>query len=189
MNRPYETEIVTETREVAVNAIPKQRHIRPLPITLEEIDCQWLTAALRSQAPDITVKDFAIADINRGTCTKIRLQLHMDDAGKRALTVAGNACDADDLARVRRERRRRQPGAAVRIGHRHVVEHQQRRARRARSHARPRRSTQRRAATRSHRIAATPRAPRGRGAVPAGCRPDSGGGSPSPVGRHPDGRR
>ena len=55
-----------------------------------------------------------------------------DDAGKRALPVAGNARDADDLARVRRERGRRQPGAAVRIGHRHVVEHQQRRARRAR---------------------------------------------------------
>ena len=67
-----------------MNAILKQRHIRPLPISIDEIDREWLTAALRSQAPDVTVKDFSIVDINRGTCTKIRLRLNMDDAGKRA---------------------------------------------------------------------------------------------------------
>src|SRR5262249_13817085 len=49
-----------------------------------EIDCDWLTAALRTRAPDVTVNDFSIVDINRGTCTKIRLRLDMDEAGRRA---------------------------------------------------------------------------------------------------------
>ena len=59
------------------------RH-RPLPITVEEITRDWLTAALRTRTPDVTVRDFEVVDVNRGTCTKIRLRLSLDEAGKRA---------------------------------------------------------------------------------------------------------
>ena len=58
--------------------------VRPLPITIEEITCEWLTAALRCKAPDVTVRAVEVVDIIHGTCTKIRLRLEMDQAGKRA---------------------------------------------------------------------------------------------------------
>lgn len=57
---------------------------RPLPITIEEITRDWLTAALRTKKPDVTVRDFQIVDVIRSTTTKIRLRLDLDDAGKRA---------------------------------------------------------------------------------------------------------
>lgn len=57
---------------------------RPLPLTLEEITPEWLTRALRTRAPDVTVRDVEVADIIRGTCTKIRLRLDLDQAGKDA---------------------------------------------------------------------------------------------------------
>ena len=56
----------------------------PLPITIDEITSDWLTAALRVKAPGVTVRNFEIADMNRGTCTKIRLKLDMDEAGRKA---------------------------------------------------------------------------------------------------------
>ena len=33
---------------------------RPLPVTIEEIDRDWLNAALGSRAPDLKVRDFEI---------------------------------------------------------------------------------------------------------------------------------
>jgi hypothetical protein len=57
---------------------------RPLPVTIDEIDCGWLTRALRVNAPGATVRNFEIVDMIRGTCTKIRLRLEMDDTGRRA---------------------------------------------------------------------------------------------------------
>jgi len=56
----------------------------PLPLTLDEIDAGWLTAALRENAPGVTVRDFEIADLIRGTCTKARLRLDLDEAGRTA---------------------------------------------------------------------------------------------------------
>lgn len=56
----------------------------PLPLTLEELTPAWLTAALRDKAPGVTVREVEIADIIRGTCTKIRLRLDMDQAGREA---------------------------------------------------------------------------------------------------------
>jgi hypothetical protein len=53
-------------------------------MTLEEIDRDWLTAALRTRAPDVTVRDFSIVNVINGTCTKVRLRLAMDEAGQRA---------------------------------------------------------------------------------------------------------
>lgn len=57
---------------------------RPLPVTIEEITPEWLTAALRAQVPDVTVKGCEIVDMIRGTCTKIRLRLDLDEAGRSA---------------------------------------------------------------------------------------------------------
>lgn len=51
---------------------------------IEEIDRDWLTAALRVKAPDATVRDFEIVDVDHGTSTKIRLRLDLDEAGRRA---------------------------------------------------------------------------------------------------------
>lgn len=56
----------------------------PLPLTIDSISCDWLSAALRTRAPQVTVKHFDIVDINHGTCTKIRLRLEMDEQGKKA---------------------------------------------------------------------------------------------------------
>lgn len=56
----------------------------PLPLTPEEIDAAWLTSALREKFPGVTVHDFEFADAIRGTCSKFRLRLDMDEAGKAA---------------------------------------------------------------------------------------------------------
>lgn len=56
----------------------------PLPTTVEALTSEWLTAALRARAPGVTVENARIVDINNGTCTKIRVALEMDAAGKAA---------------------------------------------------------------------------------------------------------
>ena len=61
-----------------------ERQPLPLPLTIEEIDRDWLTAALRVKAPGVSVRGFEVVDIRRGTCTKVRLRLDMDDAGRAA---------------------------------------------------------------------------------------------------------
>jgi len=58
--------------------------VLPLPLRVDAIDREWLTAALGVGAPGVCVDDFGIVDINHGTCTKIRLRLGMDDAGRRS---------------------------------------------------------------------------------------------------------
>jgi hypothetical protein len=60
------------------------RTTRPLPLELDAIDRDWLTVALRTRAPDVAVEAVSVVDVNRGTCTKIRLRLQMDSAGRRA---------------------------------------------------------------------------------------------------------
>src|SRR5262245_28531904 len=57
---------------------------RPLPVRTEEITREWLTAALRTRHPEVTVHDFRIVDIIHATTTKIRLKVELDDRGKRA---------------------------------------------------------------------------------------------------------
>jgi hypothetical protein len=56
----------------------------PLPVTVEEITRDWLTAALRTRAPEAAVRDFQIVDVIHSTTTKIRLKLDADEAGRRA---------------------------------------------------------------------------------------------------------
>ena len=50
----------------------------PLPITVEEITPEWLTAALRTRAPGVTVHDFDVVDVVNTTTTKVRLRLDRD---------------------------------------------------------------------------------------------------------------
>lgn len=56
----------------------------PLPLTLAEITPEWLTRALRTRTQKVTVNGVEVVDVNNGTCTKVRLRLDLDDAGKAA---------------------------------------------------------------------------------------------------------
>lgn len=57
---------------------------KPLPLRIEDIDRDWLNRALRTRAPEATLRAFDILDVNHGTCTKIRLRLDLDEPGRRA---------------------------------------------------------------------------------------------------------
>ena len=59
-------------------------NLYPLPTEVEGLTTEWLNAALNSWNPGITLRDSEIVDINNGTCTKIRIRLDVDDAGKAA---------------------------------------------------------------------------------------------------------
>lgn len=63
--------------------MPSQSHL-PLPVTIEEITPGWLTAALRTRAPDVTVRGLEVVDVNHSTTTKVRLRLDLDEAARRA---------------------------------------------------------------------------------------------------------
>ncbi len=67
-----------------MTTVATTQNANPLPLELGEIDSDWLTRALRTRAPGVTVRSFEIADIIHGTCTKVRLRLEMDEAGQRA---------------------------------------------------------------------------------------------------------
>ena len=59
-------------------------HPISLPTEISELTTQWLNGALRSWNPGIALKHSEILDINHGTCTKIRMALELDEAGKAA---------------------------------------------------------------------------------------------------------
>lgn len=56
----------------------------PLPMTVEEITPEWLTAALRIKAAGATVRGCETLSTVNGTTTVIRLRLDLDDAAKLA---------------------------------------------------------------------------------------------------------
>lgn len=56
----------------------------PLPTEIEDLTADWLTEALRVWQPGVTVRHSEVLDVNNGTCTKIRIALDMDEAGKAA---------------------------------------------------------------------------------------------------------
>lgn len=68
----------------AMNVSAPQRTRRPLPLTFDELDGEWLTQALETQAPGAVVNHFEIVDVVHGNCTKVRLRLDMNEAGRRA---------------------------------------------------------------------------------------------------------
>jgi hypothetical protein len=56
----------------------------PLPTDIAGVTRDWIEAALRMKHPGIGLNRAEIVDINRGTCTKVRLRLDLDEAGKAA---------------------------------------------------------------------------------------------------------
>jgi hypothetical protein len=56
----------------------------PLPVTIEALTPEWLQSALRVKYPDIALRGARLLDVNHGTCTKIRFELDLDEAGKAA---------------------------------------------------------------------------------------------------------
>lgn len=56
----------------------------PLPLTVEEITPEWLTQAFQQRFPGAQVQRCDVIDIMPGTCTKIRLQLTVNEVGRRA---------------------------------------------------------------------------------------------------------
>lgn len=61
-----------------------QDNAHPLPMAVEEITAEWLTRALRTRAPGATVRGVETVDHISGTCTKLRLRLDLDEAGRAA---------------------------------------------------------------------------------------------------------
>ena len=61
-----------------------QEIIGALPTRLEDVTTDWLNEALNSRNPGVTLRDSRIVDVNHGTCTKVRIALDLDDAGKAA---------------------------------------------------------------------------------------------------------
>ncbi|MDG2003502.1 MAG: hypothetical protein P8J20_09255 [Novosphingobium sp.] len=59
-------------------------NLYPLPTMLDGLSTPWLEAALQSWNPGITLRESEILDVNNGTCTKIRMRLDVDAAGKAA---------------------------------------------------------------------------------------------------------
>src|ERR1700740_882148 len=56
----------------------------PMPLTIEEITPEWLTAELRTRAPAARVESVEVVDVIRSTTTKVRLRLGLDAASRRA---------------------------------------------------------------------------------------------------------
>jgi hypothetical protein len=52
----------------------------PLPVTVDGVTAEWLTAAMRQRAPGVTIRGAEVVDTVFTTCSKIRLRLDRDDA-------------------------------------------------------------------------------------------------------------
>lgn len=52
----------------------------PLPVTVDGVTAEWLTAALRQRATGVTIRDCEVVDTTFTTCSKIRLRLDRDEA-------------------------------------------------------------------------------------------------------------
>lgn len=51
----------------------------PLPVRVEDVTAQWLTTALRTRNPGVTVRSCDVIDTVFSTCSKIRLRLDRND--------------------------------------------------------------------------------------------------------------
>jgi hypothetical protein len=56
----------------------------PLPVAIEEVTPEWLTAALRTRAPGATVRGIEMLEVIHSTTTKLRIRLDLDETGRRA---------------------------------------------------------------------------------------------------------
>lgn len=55
-----------------------------LPLEVEDITSEWLTAALAKSAPGIEVRKLEVVDVRNGFTTVVRVKLDINDAGKAA---------------------------------------------------------------------------------------------------------
>jgi hypothetical protein len=60
------------------------RNAPKLPVEMAEITQDWLNYALRTRAPEAALNGFELVNVINGTCTKVRLHLDLNEAGKRA---------------------------------------------------------------------------------------------------------
>ena len=56
----------------------------PLPVTVDAVTAEWLTAALRQRAPGVTIRAVELVDATFTTCSKLRLRLDRDDVAAAA---------------------------------------------------------------------------------------------------------
>ena len=56
----------------------------PLPIDVKDVTAEWLSAALRSRAPGVTVRSAELVDSVFSTCSKLRYRIELDEAGQAA---------------------------------------------------------------------------------------------------------
>lgn len=56
----------------------------PLPTELTGLTTPWLEAALQDRMPGVGLRASEILDVNNGTCTKVRIRLEPDEAGRAA---------------------------------------------------------------------------------------------------------
>lgn len=56
----------------------------PLPVEVEGVTREWLTAALRIRAAGVTVLGCEVLEVIHSTTTKIRIRLDLDEAGRKA---------------------------------------------------------------------------------------------------------
>lgn len=56
----------------------------PLPVTVDGITRDWLTAALRQRAPEVVVEACEVLDVLNTTTTKVRIRLTLNPAGREA---------------------------------------------------------------------------------------------------------
>lgn len=52
----------------------------PLPLSLDEVTLEWLTAALRRHSPALEIRSFEITQTEFATCTKLWIRLDLDAA-------------------------------------------------------------------------------------------------------------
>ncbi|KHK91545.1 phosphotransferase [Novosphingobium malaysiense] len=52
----------------------------PLPVTVDGVTAGWLTTALRTRTPGVTIRSCEVVDTVFSTCSKIRLKLDRDEA-------------------------------------------------------------------------------------------------------------
>ena len=69
----------------------------PLPLTIEDVTTAWLHAAIGSWTPAAGIVASEIVEVIHGTCTKLRIRLEPDAAGR----AAGIPESVDPQGRVR----------------------------------------------------------------------------------------
>ena len=65
-----------------MNALTGTEGPPPIPLVLEEVSADWLTAALSQNAPGLEVEGFEVLNVRRGFSTIARMSLRLNEAGR-----------------------------------------------------------------------------------------------------------